>query len=376
MNFKLALVALVGCGATPSSASYDAPLTVPVPDARPAPLPDARSTALPDARQVTTADAPLPDGPSCGACPTDFHCGSANGVAVCRHDGTEIPRFSHVFVVVMENLSFSELQEADNIKQSPYLQGLMKTAAYGTNYHGVAHPSLPNYLALTSGDFYKVHCDCSPMGDGDCGIFSCTRFTNSCSCPQDAQHLGDQLEAASLSWRAYGESMGRDTPCRMDTDSLYAARHVPFVYYDNLQADLDRCDAHVVDYSYLAEETTVPSFVFIAPNLTDDMHDPIIGHSPNIMNGDTWLSQNVPALAATPGALVVVVWDEDDYSGLFSDDDPIPIFVLGPYAKKVYMSTVQADHYSLLATVEDGLGLGRIGNAMGATPLSDYFPDH
>src|SRR5262249_44965287 len=157
---------------------------------------------------------------------------------------------------------------------------------------------------------YKVHCDCSPAGEGGCGIFSCTAVTHSCSCPQSAEHLGDQLDAAGLKWRAYGESMGRDTPCRMETDDLYAARHMPFVYYEDLQADADSCAAHVVDYSYLAEEQTVPRFVYIAPNLTNDMHDPILNHTPNIGNGDTWLKNNVPALAATEGALVVIVWDE------------------------------------------------------------------
>jgi hypothetical protein len=391
MNRTLALALLCGCASAPSGTLVDGPVLAqtdapladidarPGPiDARPSPI-DARSFNL-DAPQAIDARPNAPDAQACGPCPTGYHCGSANGIPVCRNDGSGIPLFAHVFVIMMENLSFSELTEPDNVQQSPFLQGLMTSAAYGTNYHGVAHPSLPNYIALTSGDTHGIECDCSPGGDGSCGTFTCNTIIHSCSCPQGGAHLGDQLEAAGRSWRAYGESMGRGTPCRMDTAGDYAARHLPFVYYTNLQADAARCASHVVDYSYFAEEPAVPSFVFIAPNLTDDMHDPVVGHSPNIANGDTWLGQTgVPAITAldayTGGGLIVIVWDEDDYSGIFADDDPIPIFVLSPYAKTGYVSGAHADHYSLLATFEDGLGLPRLGHAAQATPLSDYFPD-
>jgi hypothetical protein len=48
---------------------------------------------------------------------------------------------------------------------------------------------------------------------------------------------------------------------------------------------------------------------------------------------------------------------------------------MSPYAKgNGYVSATKGDHYALLATIEDGLGVGRLGSAMGATPLVDYFP--
>jgi hypothetical protein len=70
----------------------------------------------------------------------------------------------------------------------------------------------------------------------------------------------------------------------------------------------------------------------------------------------------------------VIVWDEDDHSGIPNADDPIPVFVMSPYAKTKFRSTVHADHYSLLATIEDGLRLPRLGLATAAAPLTDYFP--
>ena len=76
------------------------------------------------------------------------------------------------------------------------------------------------------------------------------------------------------------------------------------------------------------------------------------------------------------GGLIVIVWDEDDDSGgITGTDDPIGMFIISPYAKTNFPSGVTADHYSLLATIEDGLGVGRLGQASGATPLTDFFPN-
>ena len=120
-------------------------------------------------------------------------------------------------------------------------------------------------------------------------------------------------------------------------------------------------------------------FNFIAPNLVSDMHDPFPAGAQNYANGDKWLSQQIPPILASAaykkGGLVVIVWDEDDLSGVLAPDDPIPLFVLSPLAKQDgFVSMVHADHYALLATIEDALGVPRLGAAASATPLVDYFP--
>jgi hypothetical protein len=38
------------------------------------------------------------------------------------------------------------------------------------------------------------------------------------------------------------------------------------------------------------------------------------------------------------------------------------------------VSPTKANHYSLLATIEDGLGVGRLGKAGMTNPLQDFFP--
>src|SRR5262249_55818950 len=146
------------------------------------------------------ADAPPdPDAPAtdaCGGCPDGYHCGTANAIAVCRNDQSGIPLFGHVFVIVMENLSLSTLEDPDNREASPFLHSLEASAASSKNYHGVAHPSLPNYLALTSGATHGVECDCSPAGSGSCNDLVCNTLLSSCSCAQETGSIADQLEDA------------------------------------------------------------------------------------------------------------------------------------------------------------------------------------
>ncbi|MFO0723506.1 MAG: alkaline phosphatase family protein [Myxococcota bacterium] len=309
----------------------------------------------------------------CGACPAGTTCGTANGTPVCRTaDG--IPRFTHVFVIVMENTSEDTLQMSTN---TPYIHGLISAWSSASDYHGVTHPSMPNYLAMTSNvDTSGIHCDCQPTG-GTCNALNCNLISGNCGCPQMAQHLGDQLEAAGLSWKDYGEDMG--SPCNTSIAGDYAPKHVPFLYYDNVLSNSARCNAHVVDYSNFAGDLSAPAtYSLIAPNLVHDMHNPITGGATNLANGEAWLSTNVPPILAssayTSGGLLVIVWDEDDLSGILRPDDPIPMILISPYAKHGgFVSAIHADHKALLATIEDGLGLPRLGSASTA-PLADYFP--
>lgn len=285
---------------------------------------------------------------------------------------------------MMENTSLSTLQSAMTGGTAPNLAAMASKYATGSDYHGVAHPSLPNYIALTSGGTQSIVCDCSAKaGLGSCNSNSLLcegeiALGDPCSCPQSAKNVADQIEAAGKTWMAFGESMG--TPCNTTDSGNYAQRHVPFLYYDDIQTDATRCDAHVVDFSHFSPASPA-AFNFIAPNLIDDMHNPDPTTSVNIPDGDSWIGPQVAAITASAaykkGGLLVVLWDEDDDSGgvLEDTDDPIGIFVLSPYAKSGgYVSSVMANHYALLATVEDGLGLPRLGSAVTSMPLGDYFP--
>jgi hypothetical protein len=212
-----------------------------------------------------------------------------------------------------------------------------------------------------------------------CTFLTCNDLISSCGCPLAGGHLGNQLDAIGKRWRNYGESMG--APCNFASAGDYAARHLPFLYYDDVQSDAGRCRDHIVDFTAFVSDLQAdpPELALIAPNLIDDMHSPFPAGATNYTNGDRWLAAQVPPILASPayrrGGLLVIVWDEDDLSGALAADDPIPLLLLSPLAKQGgYESTAHADHYSLLATMEDGLGVPRLGRAAAATPLRDYFP--
>src|SRR5712692_5567228 len=109
---------------------------------------------------------------------------------------------THIFVIVMENRSY------DQAIAGGYTAQLAAEYSVATNYHAVSHPSLPNYLALTSG---------STWGIADDGWH-----------PLPAGGLGAQLSTAGISWRAYMEGMSGSC-----TKSVYpyALKHDPFPYY-------------------------------------------------------------------------------------------------------------------------------------------------
>lgn len=185
-----------------------------------------------------------------------------------------VPAFDHVFVVVMENHSAAQIiGSADAL----YLNSLAARYGLAARYTAVAHPSLPNYLALTGGSTFGVTTDCT-------------------DCFQNAPNLAaDRLLPAGRTWRAYMESM--PSPGFVGDAYPYLQKHDPFVYYDNIRNDPAQL-AHVVPYSQLAADlaaaATTPALGWITPDVTHDMHDGTVAQ------GDTWLSQAVPALLASP----------------------------------------------------------------------------
>jgi len=187
------------------------------------------------------------------------------------------------------------------------------------------------------------------------------------------------LESAGKSWKNYAEDMGQ--PCNLGDGGKYAPHHVPFLYYSDIQTDGPRCTAHVVDYAQLTDDLTgssVPEFAFITPNLVHDMHDPVPPGPDNLANGDAWLATEVPkilgSMAYQQRGALFIVWDEPGLFDSLDRDETMPFILLSPLAKSAFSSAHAIDHYALLATWEDGLGLPRLGRSVGADVLNDFFP--
>lgn len=335
------------------------------PDEGAAPV-DAGPTS--DAAPIVDAATDAPS--SCG-CTPGFACGSSG---YCK-TSTGVPEFDHVFVIVLDDQPLSAVM---GNTLAPYLNKLMATYAYGTAYTTTFHPSLPNLIDLTSGNPQQIACDCSPGAPNaanTCNALNCNALGASCACPIAVSHLGDELDVAKIPWREYAESMG--APCNpngVDGGAVFAANHVPFLYYVDIYGNNGRCVERVRDYTDFAADLASGAYRFslVSPNLCNDMHGGC-GADP-VKQGDQWLAAQVPAILATPGFaasgrdVLFIVGDEPDAFG----NAPVPFVVVSPLAKQGPTAGAYT-HESLLTTIEDGLGVSRLGNTAGAATIADVW---
>ncbi|HEV7185134.1 MAG TPA: alkaline phosphatase family protein [Leifsonia sp.] len=255
----------------------------------------------------------------------------------------------HVVVIVDEN---KPAQSVVGNPHAPYLNSLAQANALATGYSAVSHPSLPNYLALTSGTTGGITTDCNPPG-GACLVTGPT--------------LAQEIDHSGRTWKMYAESM--PAPCTTANTSLYAVKHNSFLYFPNVTSNAAYCATHDVPYAQftadLATPTSLPDFAFVSPNLCNDMHDC------SVATGDAWLQANVPRILASPAfttqrSLLVVTFDEGD-----SGDNVVTCVFAGPAAAIHVVSSAPFTHYSLLRTIEVEWGLAPLTtNDASATPMT------
>ena len=240
----------------------------------------------------------------------------------------------YVFLIVMENHSSSQAMRGQ------FTASLAAKYRVADNYRAITHPSVPNYLALTSGKTWGVRDDSYH------------------SLPAD--DLGTQLTNAGVSWRAYMEGM--DSRGCLDSPPPYDPGHNPFAYYGG------RCPPNVVPLTQLSTDlgAKTPQFTWISPDMCHDTHDC------SVSVGDSWLRTQVGEITASKawkdGGILFITWDEDDGN----TGNRVLTLVIAP-GKSHVTSSKQYNHYSLLATIEDLMGVGRLGAAAQATPMNDLI---
>lgn len=247
-------------------------------------------------------------------------------------------RPAHVAVIVMENQGYGSVI---GNRAAPFINRLARRYALARAAYAVAHPSLPNYLALTGGSTFGV--------DDDCG-----------GCMVSADNLVTQLQAAGLSWKAYMENLPR--PCFTGAAARdYANKHDPFLHYTQIARSPALC-SRVVPLMQLARDERsgrLPRFVWITPDLCHDMHDC------SVSTGDRFLARLVPPLLRALGrrGVLFLTWDEgDDDRGCCraAHGGHVATIVAGPGARPGARLDTPTDHYSVLATIEAMLGLPRL----------------
>ena len=269
--------------------------------------------------------------------------GSEPGRPLSVPPGPDLPTSSssRVALIVMENKESSEVLGSSS---SPYVSRLARRYGVATRSYAIRHPSLPNYLALTSGSTDGIASDCI-------------------ACHVAAPNIVDQLEAAGISWKAYMEDL--PGPCSaVATAGGYAKKHDPFMYYDDVARNRRRC-ANVVPFDRLASDlrhATLPMFSFISPNLCNDTHDC------DVATGERFLAGLVPRLLreAGPHGFVILTWDEgqtNDGCCIDAHGGRIATVVAGPDVRRHARSARPVDHYGVLRTVEGAFGIGTLAVA-------------
>ena len=270
------------------------------------------------------------------------------------------PAYRHVVWIWMENHSYGDI--IGNKAQAPYLNALASECGLATNYHNVSHPSLPNYLAATSGSGrdglpFLSWLDCGP----------------SVACDTSAASIFGQGET----WKAYQESMPSN--CARSNSGQYAVRHNPPPYYEKLSG----CASRDVPYAQLGTDlaaNALPAFSFVTPNLIHDMHDG------SIAQGDSWLARHLPALLNSAAyksgtTAIFITWDEgsgghqiENCATKTSDAScHVATIVVSPSTRAGSTSGILFNHYSLLGTAEQLLSLPRLDQASSYPTMTAAF---
>jgi hypothetical protein len=250
----------------------------------------------------------------------------------CR--GTPAPTWRHIVWVVMENRNYSSVIGTPAAR---YINSLARSCGLATNYRAIRHPSLPNYLALTSGSTHGV--------------------TNN-RLPRRLRISGPSIFSQVTS-RSLVESM--PSPCALSDSGSYLAHHNPQVYYTQQRP---RCA--IRDIRLRRPLDLSAAFTFIKPNAAHDMH------SSSTRAGDDWLRGFIPKLLATPqyqagNTAIFLTWDEG------RDANHVALVVIAPAVTAGARISTQFSHYSLLATTESMLGVRRLGAASTARLLLAPF---
>ena len=279
----------------------------------------------------------------------------------------------HVFVIAMENHDSTQIY--GDTTDAPYINNtLIPSYAHATNFNdelALSLPSEPHYVWMEAGT----------------NAFSDTTFTtdnnpSSSNSTSSTAHLVTQIKnSSSDTWMTYQEGQNSTTgACPIAGSGFYAPKHDPFIFFKDVSGNPPSktnayCIAHSKPYSSFATDlaaNNIASYVFITPNLCNDMHGATGCPNSNLIaSGDGWLAANLPAMIDFVNAnsgVIFIVWDEPEGGSTL-----IPFLAIGPHVKPGYAGSHSYNHGSLTKTVEEIFGLPTLPTVASNLDFADLF---
>jgi phospholipase C len=193
----------------------------------------------------------------------------------------------------------------------------------------------------------------------------------------DYTTLGDELDAAKLSWKFYAVQYNDDNGGNGGTWSGYqAVRHI---FYGN-----DWSNVISPNWQFIKDvrHGKLANFTWITPECAESDHTECGGGY-----GPSWVAAIVNSVGKSKfwdSTAIFVQWDDwggyyDHVAPTYQDYDGtgfrVPLLVISPYAKKDYVSHVSYETASILRFAEDLYGLPQMAAAdsRANSPAADCF---
>jgi hypothetical protein len=249
-----------------------------------------------------------------------------------------LPSPDHIVVVIEENKSFTQI--IDN-PAAPYINELAGRGALFTQSYGITHPSQPNYLALFSGSTHGIS-------------------SNTCPLELRGDTLASALQEKGLSFGSYAESIPQPgfEGCSY---GAYRRKHNPAANWKELAA----FNLPLTAFPQAFEK--LPAVALVVPDLRNDMHDG------SIAQGDAWLMRNIESYAQwamTHNSLLIITWDEDNGS----ENNRVATLFIGSMVKPG-RSAQRINHYNVLRTIEEMMGLSYLGDSIRAKTIAGVWKE-
>jgi len=266
----------------------------------------------------------------------------------------------HVFLVVLENHSFGQVIGNPAM---PYLNGLATAHSLAADYFANAHPSIPNYFMLTTGNL-------ETLDDNFTGTISDDNIVRA-------------LTGGGKTWKAYVESIpsvGYTGP----NAGTYLKRHNPFSYFSDVVGSPAQA-ANMVPFSQLSTDLnagSLPNFVYIVPNSQNDAHDCPGGGSSctddqELAAADAWLKANIDPVINSPkfgNSVLIITFDESVATDFTNGGGQVATVLVGPHVKTGFRSSTTYQHQSLLHTMLQLLNVNDMPGASAvAASMGEFF---